>query len=387
MTEKILIVDDDPETIRLISMVLQRRGYQIIPAYSGEDAIKLALLESPNLVLLDIMMPKLDGYQVTRELRDNRQTANIPILMFSAKSQVDDRVAGYESGIDDYLTKPIHPTELVARVKSLISRSKTFGTPTIDQGYSIGVIAPKGGLGSSSFTLNLAINLYQESKKDVVAVELRPGHGSWGIELGFENMDGLSTLLQLPPSATKTSNLEKELVRTPYGVNLLLSSNSIENVKFFNNSDQLEAVVRVLPDLASIVLFDIGACFLPNITNILSMCDEILLIIEPHPTSIKIARKYLEVFQQQGLEKTKVITPIMLNRVRADIQTPLLEASEMLGRDIEHLISPVPELAYQAALNAKPLILMQPKGLINEQFLNLTEMILNRLHIEKSAQK
>lgn len=387
MTDKILIVDDDPETIRLIGMVLQRQGYQIIPAYNGEDAIKFVLKELPDLVLLDIMMPELDGYQVTRELRDNPQTANIPILMFSAKSQVDDRVAGYKSGIDDYLTKPIHPAELVARVKSLISRSKTFGSPAIEQGYVICIIAPKGGLGSSSFTLNLAVNLYQESKKDVVAAELRPGHGCWGIEFGFEKMDGLSKLLQLPPSAIRTSNLEKELVRTPFGVNLLLSSNSLEAVKFINRTDQFEAIVRILPSLASIVLLDIGACYLTNLDDILSMCDEILLIIEPHPTTIKIARRYLDDFQDKGFGKTKVITPIMLNRVRTDIQTPLTEASEMLGRVVEHLISPVPELAYQATLNSKPMILIQPKSLVNDQFSNLTKTILDQLDTAKSDQK
>jgi pilus assembly protein CpaE len=386
MNEKILIVDDDPETIRLIGMVLQRQGYQVVPAYKGEDAIKFALKELPDLVLLDIMMPELDGYQVTRELRDNPQTANIPILMFSAKSHVDDRVAGYESGIDDYLTKPIHPAELVTRVKSLISRSKTFGPTAIEQGYSLCVIAPKGGLGSSSFTLNLAVNLYQESKKDVAAIELRPGHGCWGIELGFENMDSLSKLVKLPPSAIRSSNLEKELVRTPFGVNLLLSSNSIDNVKLINRTEQIEAIVRGLPSIASIVLFDIGSCFLPNLDDILSMCDEILLIIEPHPTSIKIARRYLDGFQNKGYGKTKVITPIMLNRNRVDIQIPLSEAHEMLGTKVEHIISPVPELAYQAAINAKPMILLQPNSLVNEQFSNLTKKILDRLDAEKPDQ-
>src|SRR5574341_1693916 len=123
MSEKILIIDDDLDTLRLVGIMLQRQGYQISAATNGEQGLAKALEEKPDLVLLDVMMPDMDGYEVTRRLRKNPATSSTPILMFTAKTQLDDKVTGFEVGADDYLTKPTHPTELLAHVRSLLARA------------------------------------------------------------------------------------------------------------------------------------------------------------------------------------------------------------------------------------------------------------------------
>src|SRR5574337_725293 len=99
MSEKILIVDDDLDTLRLVGLMLQRQGYQISAATNGEQGITKAIEENPDLVLLDVMMPDMDGYEVTRRLRRNPTTKSIPILMFTAKTQLDDKVTGFEVGV------------------------------------------------------------------------------------------------------------------------------------------------------------------------------------------------------------------------------------------------------------------------------------------------
>jgi len=108
MTEKILIIDDDLDTLRLVGLMLQRQGYSITAATNGEQGLTKALEEKPDLILLDVMMPDMDGYEVTRRLRKNPITVSTPILLFTAKSQLDDKVIGFEVGADDYLTKPTH---------------------------------------------------------------------------------------------------------------------------------------------------------------------------------------------------------------------------------------------------------------------------------------
>ena len=123
MAEKILIIDDDLDTLRLVGLMLQRQGYQITAAHNGKQGLEKALEDTPNLILLDVMMPDMDGYEVARRLRGNPQTEKIPILMFTAKTQLDDKVAGFEVGADDYLTKPTHPSELQSHVKALLSRA------------------------------------------------------------------------------------------------------------------------------------------------------------------------------------------------------------------------------------------------------------------------
>ena len=123
MSEKILIIDDDLDTLRLVGLMLQRQGYQISAATNGQQGLDKAFDEDPDLILLDMMMPDMDGYEVTRRLRRNPSTMGTPILMFTAKTQLDDKVIGFEVGANDYLTKPTHPSELQARVKTLLSRA------------------------------------------------------------------------------------------------------------------------------------------------------------------------------------------------------------------------------------------------------------------------
>ena len=128
MSEKILIIDDDIDTLRLVGLVLQKEGYQIITANNGKQGLLKMSEETPDLILLDIMMPEMDGYEVARRLRKNPKTAEIPILMFTAKSQIEDKVTGFESGADDYLTKPTHPIELQTHIRVLLSRSQKTET-------------------------------------------------------------------------------------------------------------------------------------------------------------------------------------------------------------------------------------------------------------------
>ena len=124
MPEKILVVDDDLDTLRLVGLMLQHQGYRINAANSGIQAIAMAQTDKPDLILLDIMMPDMDGYEVARKLRSDPATNAIPIIMFTAKTQVDDKVEGFEAGADDYLTKPTQPRELFAHVKAVIARGK-----------------------------------------------------------------------------------------------------------------------------------------------------------------------------------------------------------------------------------------------------------------------
>ncbi|MCK4725274.1 MAG: response regulator, partial [Anaerolineales bacterium] len=109
MADRVLLVDDDPDTLRLVSIMLQRQGYDVGAASSGTQALSMIEKEQPDLILLDVMMPDIDGFEVARRIRSNPSSANVPIIMFTAKAQVEDRVKGFEAGADDYLTKPTQP--------------------------------------------------------------------------------------------------------------------------------------------------------------------------------------------------------------------------------------------------------------------------------------
>jgi len=124
MSESILVVDDDPDIARFVEVNLRSAGYEVSVAGDGEQALERASELRPDLVLLDVMMPRLDGFEVAQRLRKNPQTANISIIMLTAKALSSDKVTGLQSGADDYIIKPFDPIELLARVKGTLRRAK-----------------------------------------------------------------------------------------------------------------------------------------------------------------------------------------------------------------------------------------------------------------------
>src|SRR6185295_11799030 len=181
MPEKILIVDDDIDSLKLIGMMLQRQGYEVAAANAGNQALSKALSERPDLIILDVMMPDMNGYEVCKRLRANPDTKGIPIIMFTAKTLIDDKVQGFEAGADDYLTKPTHPSELASRVKAILARSANTRRPESapsgagSRGTAIGVIGAKGGVGTTTIALNIAAGLAQAGHDNPIIADFRLG--------------------------------------------------------------------------------------------------------------------------------------------------------------------------------------------------------------------
>ena len=117
----ILVVDDEARMVRFIQLNLEHDGFQVISAYNGREALDQVRSQLPNLVLLDVMMPDLDGFEVLKRIRDH---SSVPVIMLTAKGEEDDRVRGLELGADDYITKPFSPRELVSRVRAVLRRTE-----------------------------------------------------------------------------------------------------------------------------------------------------------------------------------------------------------------------------------------------------------------------
>jgi two-component system, OmpR family, alkaline phosphatase synthesis response regulator PhoP len=129
MESKVLIIEDDPATTRLVDYSLRHHGYQVITAANGLEGIRKAKSEAPDLVILDVMLPGMDGFEICHRLRTEPATSKIKILMFSAKTQDADRETGMKMGADDYLTKPAAPAEIVARVEKLLATRNSQTPP------------------------------------------------------------------------------------------------------------------------------------------------------------------------------------------------------------------------------------------------------------------
>ena len=383
MSEKILIIDDDLDTLRLVGLMLQRQGYQISAATNGQQGLEKAFEEDPDLILLDVMMPDMDGYEVTRRLRQNPSTLQTPILMFTAKTQLDDKVVGFEVGANDYLTKPTHPSELQARVKTLLARvnsnkSTTGSLKDLSRGYVIGVLGARGGLGTTTMAVNLGAGLQSRTKAEVIVAEMLPGQGALALDVGVTNSKGLVDLLSL----SKLSDITRDSVRevlVPHGsgIKLLLASDRPRDMHLINQTANYETLVKKLSGLARFVVLDLGVGIQPFAEKILPLCNEVLIVLEGVPNTIIHTKALIDDIAALGIGR-KSIRIVLNNRIRSETQLPSSQVQAQLEHEILSTLTPAPELFVQATRMQTPAILCQPDSLTARQITKLVDFVTER---------
>jgi len=212
MPSKVLIIEDDPTSLRLIEYALKQRGYQVLTTMNGLEGIITAQKEEPDLIVLDIMLPGIDGFEVCRRLHTGSQTADIPILIISAKTQKEDINAGFKAGADDYLLKPASPAEIINRVESLLSKKIT------GQAKVVSFINTSEIPGVAMVVVNVAAALVEQEKR-VTMVDASNNH------MGRHAKDNVSSKQQgrviLEVDSADNSPQEKGLETLPSGIRVL----------------------------------------------------------------------------------------------------------------------------------------------------------------------
>ena len=389
MNKKILIVDDDFDTLHMVGKMLERHGFKIVAANNGEKALQLAKSENPDLIILDVMIPGMDGYEVTRKLRSQEATAFIPIILFTAKAQVDDKLEGFEAGADDYLTKPTHPAELIARVKSILTRPKTgqlyqeLNGSTDEEKNSnlIGVIGSKGGVGATTAALNLAISLHQKTKDYVTLLELRPGAGSLGLLLGYRNSTAQNELLNLAIPELSMNRIADALVTHGSGIQIMLSSFLPIDAILQTNFDQIEIVTKLVNRIAPNTVIDLGPGLNPISQLVLPLLDQVVIIVEPVPSTIVQTKALLQNLKEMGVEEQKIFV-VLISRTRLEITVPNTRVQHELNLELAGVIMPAPEISYQAALRHEAILTHQPDSIPSKQFLKLAQTLIQAREIK-----
>jgi pilus assembly protein CpaE len=381
MADKILVVDDDPDTVKFINIMLSRLGYVVVAATSGMEALERVQTEHPDLIILDVMMPGMDGYEVSRNLRRNPKTATTPILMFTAKTTIEDKLAGYDAGVNLYLTKPIHPIDLQANIRNLLTQKLSKAEIAEDHGYVVGVLSATGGAGVSTIALNLAITYGKKFNVKVIAAEMRPGQGSWALDLNLSEPVGLVNLLGMELDDITADTVSKELIQTNFGIKILSASNQTEKVESAAATPQFERVIDQLKTLANLVVLDIGTSFHPGFNAILNKCNELIMVVEPQPIPIKRSKLLASELHLKGFGSLKTMSTVTVNRTRSDIVLNISQVEQILGYPAVMGFPPVVEQAYRAADRSVPLVSVQPDGIIAMQFNTLASQINERIPV------
>ncbi len=260
MAGKILIIEDDQTAMRLIEYALKQRGYQVLTTYNGLEGIITAQKEEPDLIILDIMLPGIDGFEVCKRLHSGSQTAKIPILIVSAKNQKEDINTGFRAGADDYLPKPASPTEIISRVERLLSKKPSGQTKIIS------FVNTSGIPGITMVLVNIAAALSEQGKRVALAdiTGIKKGHNSHDKDT-LKASDRVVLEAQLSPDAAEESGFEV----LPSGIKVLhydeaggtdeeVSSRSISEMKqLCKNNDYvlLDLPLTPAPATASILKY------------------------------------------------------------------------------------------------------------------------------------
>jgi pilus assembly protein CpaE len=337
MAAKILVVDDDPNVQRLLQYTLKQEGYDVVVASDGAEGFRLWAQENPALLLLDVMLPKLDGYQVAAKIRaEEGSSGHVPIIMLTAEREVEQKVRGLRAGADDYLIKPFHPAELLARMKSLLARfaprEALVGRPPL--GRVLAYYGAKGGVGTTTIAINAAIALHRELGRKVALVDgnLQFGDHRVFLDLGLDR----KSVVDIVSAPTIDQDLVRQvLVKHDSGVDLLLAPPSPEVADLVHHQ-HMPLILDILGGMYDYVIVDIDKRLDDINLGILDAAEMIFVVMTADLSCLKNVRLVLETIGHLGYASEKV--KLVLNRSNAFTGINVKNAEGALKRTIEYQI-------------------------------------------------
>jgi DNA-binding response OmpR family regulator len=367
MAGKILIIEDDQTAMRLIEYALKQRGYQVITTYNGLEGIITAQKEEPDLVILDIMLPGIDGFEVCKRLHSGSQTAKIPILIISAKNQKEDINTGFRAGADDYLPKPASPTEIISRVERLLAKKPSGQTKIIS------FVNTSNIPGVTMVLVNIAAALSEQGKRVTLAdiAGIKKGHHGHGKDT-TKSSERVVLEAQLMPDENEESGFEV----LPSGIKVLhyddvgmsdeeVSSRSIASIKqICKNNDYVLLDMPLTPAAAT--------------ASILKYSDLKVIISDYRLSRLTEIQNTVTLFRYLGMKPEELAAVLVdpegefpgltLNSVK-----PYMESN--LGITLAQVISFDAKMSQLFYLDSQPIVQSNPNHKFSQEIVEIARFI------------
>lgn len=416
MAAKVLVIDNHPDTLDIVKLTLRRQGYDVLTADSGDIGLQIAQRESPDLILLDIMMPIMDGLEVCRRIRANAALKMVPVIMFTAMSRPEDKLAGFAAGADDYLSKPTRPNELIRRVKTILARSgieadpdgpaeeqappahyaapamaaewpsndlqlypdDPVPPPPIDDDMDpakariVAVLGVCGGVGTTTMAINVAVTMADEHHETAL-VDLDQAQGHIALHLGWKKPGGLNTLSR----ATDTSFLntvEQELIVYGSHLRLLLAEPSVLSSRPLLNAHQVELLIDSVHNGRRSVVADLGRGLSDANLAFLGRATDILVCLRPDRVAI-LAAKQLVAALREDARISGVIRPYLMTFTgRSSFPLPVIE--DFINHPVADELNIQSQSVTKAVNKGLPLVRLDPNAEFTRKFQNLSRQLL-----------
>ncbi len=339
VAERVLVIDDDPDALALIRLMLRRRGYEVETAPGGVEALEfLAANELPDLILLDLMMPFMDGHEVCTRLRADPRTASLPVIVLTAKSQVSSRMEAMELGADDYIVKPVHPDELTACIRHVLER-KTQARPA-PKGALIGCVGCKGGVGTT-LAVNAALMLATRGR-----VVLADFSGDALVYLGYSPLEWPTVLSQLDLHQVDRHAIEQAW--KPHSDTLYL----LYETDMLASQARADAVFNRLTDIVDFGLLDLGPWTLAGWAHqrwLVETCQAMVLVVASDQVAVTRTQGILR--QWAAWRLTLPIYLVMRTFSPRSAQAEAAGLSAQLGREIDYILPYSPQPMIRSSFN------------------------------------
>ncbi len=350
----ILVIDDDKDIQRLLEFALKRAGHSVDTAFDGQQGLSFAESSQPDLIVCDVMMPKMTGYEFCRQARSKSVLKHTPIIVFSARFQPIDKQTALEAGATDYLSKSTAPDALVKRITELLPEKPAGATV---QGM-IGVFSLRGGAGVTSLSVNLALAVAQAQNAPASLIDLATVSGHAALMMGLRPSSNVSQLLSTMENDLSPESIKQFFIQHKSGVQLLASPLTFAE-ELSPDNDKFLRLLNGLKSSFAVSLLDVPHLLAPHFSPALQLLDKVLLVVSTDMPAVQSTAVALQGLLKLGLADNKI--NLVVNQTSPHNALPIEIIQKAVKRSILAAIPYDPNMI-KAINGGQPLVLSQPQS-------------------------
>jgi pilus assembly protein CpaE len=362
----ILAIDDEQIYLKMIAHALKPLGYEVQFATNGKQGITTAVASQPDVIISDVMMPEMNGYEMTKNLRRDPRFSQTPILILTSQAELGDKLLAFEAGADDYMSKPFEPAELVARLEGGSDAARVFCVHSL-----------RGGAGCSSFAVNLAVGLWELWNKPTILIDSVQTAGQIAVMINSSLKRTWVDIADVTADELDFEYLDTIIGKHQNGIHFITGPTtpiSAEMVK----KDTIQASIELVSPRYDYVVCDLPHDFSEISVTLLNAAETIILLLAPEMASIRAAVAALNVYKRLGYEDDKI--KVVLNWT---FKSPGLDQEQIeraLSIPINLIVPHAPEQFIVALNLGMPILLHSPESQISTIFENIAYRLSKENH-------
>ncbi len=366
---RVLLIDDEPIYYKMIVHALKPHGFDVEYARTGMDGLKTVPLFNPDVIITDVRLPDLSGYEVAQRLRRDPRFESIPLIFLTSQADLSNKLKAFEVGADDYLSKPFQPEELVARVGMLVRRGEVLRVArqreVKDQAVVITIHSLRGGIGNSSIALNLGMALYRLWERPTLVIDGVLNAGQIALMLNASPIHTWEDLAELKTHDIDAAMVESLTTKHSSGLDFIASPTYPIAVDSFSD-DVWQTVLDELRNQYEYIVIDTPHDFSNIAIHMLNFADQIMMMLSPEMASIRAAVCALNIYDKLNYSLEKILP--VINNVTPHSGIKQGQVEKVLKRPVKYFIPNAPNEFLRAINFGEPLVVTQQDSPVTAVF-------------------